>query len=216
MADSILREEMAGAAQAGRHVGQFYRDTKQMEAAACSYITEGLRRGEAVIAVVSRACWAAMVGRLAMKSSVDLSDAVVSGQLRYIDADLVLSAVFEAGMPDSHRFHERAGSLIERAHRRFGRVRVFTELAGMLWRQGNRGAAIRLEELWHGLGGKLPFSLSCAYLTENGDAEGYNSRLKCVCNAHSHPVPPDESRLERTGANALKQDFPPETPREAT
>lgn len=189
MNDPVLRDDMIGAARAGQHIGQFYSNIEQMIVTACRYVVEGLRRREAVIVVTTRAHWSAMVGRLAMRSTVDLSDAVMSGQLRHVDADIVLSAVLDDGVPNSRRFQDRTSSLIEKAHQRFGAVRVFAELTGMLWQQGNPWAAMRLEELWNGLAAQLPFALLCPYHNDLSDSEAYNPSLKRVCSVHSDVVP---------------------------
>jgi len=174
-----------------------HRHVEQMVQAACRYVTDGLRRGEAVIIVVTRAHWARMVGALAMQAHIDLAEAVMNGQLRHMDAELVLCGLLENGMPNGNRFDERAGNLVETALRRFHGVRIFTELAGMLWNTGNRLAAIRLEELWNGLAARLPLGLLCTYLTDGNERAEYNSPLKCVVDAHSHLVPAAEGRPER-------------------
>lgn len=207
--DPLLREDKPGTDRPAQHIGLLYRNDEQMIVSACCYIVEGLRRGEAVIVVATRSHWSAMVGRLAMESSIDLVDAVMHGQLRNMDADIVLSSLLDDGMPDPHRFEEGAGSLIERARKRFGGVRVFAQLAGILWQEGNRAAAVRLEELWNGLARRLPFALLCPYQTDIGGTDGYNSLLKCVCSAHSYLLPSGNGGQASPEANALKQDIPP-------
>jgi hypothetical protein len=156
-----------------------------MVQAACRYIMDGLRRGEAVLIVASQAHWAKMVGRLATVRGIDLVDSIMNGQLRHLDADVVLAGLLENGMPDDSRFHERAGALVERSLGRFGQVRIVTELAGILWESGNRAAALRLEELWNGLAARLPFTLLCTYRSDACRADGYNSALETIHGAHA-------------------------------
>jgi len=169
-------------------MAHFYRHVEQMVQTACQYIAEGLRRGEAVVIVAPQAHWARMVGKLATKRGIDLVDAVMNGQLRHVDAEVVLSGLLENGMPDDKRFHEHAGNLVERSLNRFGDVRIFTELAGLLWESGNRAAAVRLEELWIGLARRLRFTLLCTYRSEDGRLDGYNSALQSICGVHSSLV----------------------------
>jgi hypothetical protein len=185
--DSILRATEGGVG-AGQHMAHFYRHAEQMVQAACQYVAEGLRRGEAVVIVATQAHWARMVGKLAAKRGIDLVDSVMNGQLRHVDAEVVLSGLMENGMPDDSRFHEHAGTLVERSLNRFGNVRIITELAGMLWESGNRAAALRLEELWIGLAKRLPFTLLCTYRTDGGGLDGYNSALQAVCGVHASLV----------------------------
>lgn len=176
-----------------------------MVRAACRYIMDGLRHGEAVVIVATQAHWSRMVGKLATIRGIDLVDSVMSGQLRHIDAEAVLSGLLENGMPDDCRFHERAGALVECSLRRFGNVRIITELAGMLWESGNRAAAIRLEELWSGLATRLPFTLLCTYRSDAFRTDGYNSALDSVYGAHASM---DGCRPESQEANASQQDVP--------
>lgn len=176
-----------------------------MMQAACSYITDGLRRGEAVVIVATQAHWARMVGKLATIRGIDLVDAVMHGQLRHLDAEVVLTGLLENGMPDDSRFHEHAGTLIERSLGRFGKVRIITELAGMLWASGNRAAAIRLEELWRGLATRLPFTLLCTYRSNDCRAGGYNLALE---SGHGAPIRMDGSRQESREVNVPQQNIP--------
>lgn len=184
MVDSILRATEGGEG-AAPHMAHFYRHVEQMVQTACHYIAEGLRRGEAVVIVTTQAHWARMVGKLATKRGIDLVDTVMNGQLRHVDAEMVMSGLIENGMPSDKRFHEHAGSLVERSLTRFGGVRIITELAGMLWESGNRAAALRLEELWIGLTRRLRFTLLCTYRSDEDCADGYNSALERVCGVHS-------------------------------
>jgi anti-sigma regulatory factor (Ser/Thr protein kinase) len=43
------------------------------------------------------------------------------------------------------------------------RVRIYAEMVALLWEGGQVSLAIELEELWNGLGARLPFSLCCGY-----------------------------------------------------
>lgn len=207
MVHSITGEDTFGNARAGMHIVHFYRRVEQMVQAACRYVAEGLQRGEAVLIVATRAHWDKMVGRLAAQPGVDIVDAVMHGQLRHLDAEIVLSGLLERGMPDANRFREQASDLIERATSRFGNVRIFTELAGMLWESGNRLAAFHLERLWNALAERLPFALMCTYRSGANAGDGYNASLQCVCKAHSHMIP-DGSSGEIGDADALKKEWP--------
>lgn len=204
MVDSVFRAT-EGSIGKGQHIAHFYRHVEQMMEAACRYIMDGLRRGEAVVIVATQAHWARMVGKLARVRGIDLVDVVMHGQLRHIDAEVVLSGLLENGMPDDRRFHEHAGTLIERSLGRFGNVRIMTELAGILWESGNRAAAMRLEELWNGLAARLPFTLLCAYRSDVRGTDGYNAPLERVHGEHGSM---DGCRQESREENASQQDIP--------
>ena len=79
-------------------------------------------------------------------------------------------------------------------------VRAYGEMVDMLWQQGKRDAAIRLEEYWNDLGKLQTFSLFCAYPMDPLDSKAYDGPLQCVCKAHSHLIPTrDYERLEQGG-----------------
>jgi hypothetical protein len=122
-----------------------------------------------------------------------------------VDAGVALATVLEDGMPDRQRFEEMAGGLIVRARKRFAAVCVYVELSNILLQKGNRTAAMRLEELWDGLAGRLPFSLLCAYLADGRNARKYNAALKCVCDTHSDLVPPLNGNRASPEAKTLRQ-----------
>jgi hypothetical protein len=60
--------------------------------------------------------------------------------------------------------------------RDFGAVRAFGEIVSLLWRDGKRQAALRLEEMWNEAIGLHPLSLLCGYnvrsFTSAHDAAG--------------------------------------------
>ncbi|HYD63348.1 MAG TPA: MEDS domain-containing protein [Noviherbaspirillum sp.] len=155
---SSLRELLGGIRE-GQHIGHRFKDDGQLVEAACQYVADGLRRGEAVIVVATATRWASLVGGLATMRGVDLVESVMKGQLRSVDAEMALASVMVDGMPEKHRFMQLSEDLIARARARFGAVRVFGEMGSILSKSGNPAAATRLEEFWKGLAGNLPFAL---------------------------------------------------------
>ena len=67
-----------------------------------------------------------------------------------------------------------------------GSVRAFGEMVGLLWVDGQRSAATRLEEYWNELLSGSTLSLFCAYPIDvfNGGSE--NAGLEAVLCAHTH------------------------------
>jgi hypothetical protein len=185
--------EMLGALREGQHIGQVYRDDGHLVDAACHYIVEGLRRGEAVIVVVTAAHWAAFVGRLATARGIDVVDAVMKGQLRYVDVDVALSSLMVDETPNRQRFFETSGSMIEGARKRFGAVRIFGEMSHILWQKGNRAAATRLEEFWKGLAASFPFALLYPCHNSGGDVQGDNAAPGSRSDTHSQAAVADNN-----------------------
>src|SRR3989442_3350912 len=97
--------------------------------------------------------------------------------------------------PDAERFYSVLGAVIQssRQGRTRARVRVFGEMVDLLWRGGNRAAAIRLEELWSELARLHSFTLLCAYAMGNFYMPGDGELFDKVCGRHSHVIPPGDS-----------------------
>jgi hypothetical protein len=73
--------------------------------------------------------------------------------------------------------------------REFGAVRAFGEIVSLLWRDGRRQAALRLEEMWNEAIGLHPLSLLCGYnvraFTSAHDAAGVTG----IISAHTTVLP---------------------------
>src|SRR6185436_7876845 len=87
----------------------------------------------------------------------------LADQGRYIVADAgeSLESFMVEGQPDAARFGELVGPLIAQAASTHPqrRVHAFGEMVALLYDDGQRDAAIRLEELWNDLAKTVPFSL---------------------------------------------------------
>ena len=91
------------------------------------------------------------------------------------------------GQLDEHLFRDVLGGVLAEAQRRSstGHVRAFGEMVGLLWVEGDRAAATRLEEYWNDLLRGAACSLFCAYpidIYDDGDTAG----LDAVLGAHAH------------------------------
>ena len=109
----------------------------------------------------------------------------------------MLGQILANGWPQPDLFRLRIGSLIAKAHARWGSVRAFGEMVGLLWESGAQGAALRLESLWNELGLTQPFALLCGYhigQLRNGDRK----LIGGICAVHGH-VAFDEADPQPTG-----------------
>lgn len=170
---------------ANAHIVQFYDSETYINDAVANYVERALRAGDAAIALSTAERRAAVMRRL---EAIDMDAAALSaaGQLVLLDADTAMRQIVVDGMPDRDRFEEVVGSIVERAARRGGDVRVFGEVVALLVEAGNVAAALRLEELWNELRQRLSFALFCAYPMRQIAGEGH---LQAVCDAHTHVVP---------------------------
>jgi signal transduction histidine kinase len=120
--------------------------------------------------------------------------AVRDGRLVMLDARQTLSSFMVEGMPDWELFQARAREALARCRQGGGsaagppHVRAYGEMVDVLWRDGNRAAALRLEELWNRLGRIESFDLLCAYSMENFRQASDGLDMEGVCRTHSHVV----------------------------
>lgn len=164
----------------GDHIVQTYQDPAFLADAVAEYLGTGLRRGEAAI-VIARPQHAA-------KFREKLGTPGERGQLVFLDAEETLARFMEGGMPQWNAFHEVIGGLIAQVRLQYPAVRAYGEMVDILWQEGKREAAIRLEEFWNELTRLQTFSLFCAYAMDHLDPASY-SGLESVCRAHTHFLP---------------------------
>ena len=170
------------------HVVQLYQDEEFLAEAVTEYIGAGLRCGEAAILIVTPAHRTLFIKAFAA-AGLDSGRAISDGQLRFLDASATLQGFMRQGLPDWHRFRAAVGGALAGLRCEYPGVRAYGEMVDVLWRDGRRDAAIRLEEYWNDLAQIQTFSLLCAYYMDNLDPAAYNGPLECVCKAHSHLIP---------------------------
>lgn len=165
------------------HIVQVYQDLEFLTEAVTEYIGTGLARGEAALIIATPEHRAAFLDQL------DADQAIKQGQLKLLDAQETLARFTTSGMPEWRSFHEIIGGVIAELRLQYPTVRAYGEMVDLLWQDGEREAAIRLEEYWNELGKLQTFSLFCAYYLDNLDANAYGGPLECVCKVHTHMIP---------------------------
>jgi PAS domain S-box-containing protein len=176
----------------GDHVVQFYEDDEFLVDAVAHFVAAGLAADEPIVIVATEPHREAFVQRLRRNGS-DVDVAVASGQMIMLDAKQTLLRFMVDDEPDWNRFRATIAPALERCRgtRSGARVRVFGEMVDLLWRAGNRVAAIRLEELWNDLARQQSFTLLCAYAMANFFMPGDLELFDKVRGRHSHVVPGD-------------------------
>jgi len=169
----------------GDHIVQTYQDRAFLAEAVAEYLGTGLRRGEAAIIIARPAHSEAFLQKLA-----GVGD---PGQLVVLDAEQTLARFMVDGMPQWNAFREVIGGLIAQVRLQYPAVRAYGEMVDILWQEGQRDAAIRLEEYWNELTRLQTFSLFCAYAMDPLDPKAY-AGLENVCKAHTHFIPTRDSK----------------------
>lgn len=172
----------------GDHIVQVYQDEEFLAEAVGEYVGVGLRQDEGVV-IISTPGHRDAFERQLQRSDLDPAKAIGQGQLKFFDAEALLARLMRAGTPDWNAFHAVVGGAIAELRLQYPTVRAYGEMVDILWQNGERDAAIRLEEYWNELAKLQTFSLFCAYFMDNLDAAAYGGPLECVCKVHTHLIP---------------------------
>jgi PAS domain S-box-containing protein len=173
------------------HLVQFYDDSQTLVESVTGFIGSGLRANSAGIVIATREHLDALDRQLAA-SGIDVAATKRSGQYIAVEAREMLGQILANGWPQPDLFRLRIGGLLAKLHARWGSVRAFGEMVGLLWEGGAQGAALRLETLWNELGLTQPFALLCGYhigQLRNGDRKLISS----ICAVHGHAAFDEEN-----------------------
>ena len=111
------------------------------------YIKEGLQNDEAVIVIAKPAVRKAVTFEL-NELGLDVQAIKNQGQIKFFDAEFLLLGFMNEGAIEEQAFQEFVGTPIQTAQLKFGKVRVFSEMVDLLWKNGQHSAALQLENLW--------------------------------------------------------------------
>ena len=171
------------------HFVQFYETEVYLLDSLSAFIGTGLVTGDACIVIATKTHLEGLEERLEAKG---LNIAAARSQGEYVSLDAVdtLSQLMVDGLPEPELFAEVVGSVIAQAVKSGRYVRIFGELVALLWMEGNRSAAVCMEELWDDLHRKThAFSLFCAYTMHSFDGEAYGQQFAEICKLHSRVIP---------------------------
>lgn len=189
MTETLANWQDAGA-QA--HVVQFYERDEFLISEVSRFIGTALGAGDAGIVIATKQHRDGISRQLA-SNGLNTSMATAQGRYVALDAADMLAKFMVAGQPDAGRFRKLLGEIIERARKSVGyegaRVAAFGEMVALLWADGEKDAAIRLEQLWNALAETHAFSLHCAYPIRSFSKRDYSEPFQKICSEHSSVVP---------------------------
>jgi PAS domain S-box-containing protein len=170
------------------HAVQFYEDERSLLERMLNFASEGLEAGDTVIVIATEPHAVAIRSRL-RSPAVDVAAAIEQGRLLFLDAHATLEKFMIDGEPSTALFEAELGRLIAERSRAAapGKLRAFGEMVNVLWQNGHRNAAIRVEELWNELQKRHSFTLLCAYALGNFFKQP--AALQRVCATHTHVLP---------------------------
>ena len=184
------------------HFVQFYESDACLIEAVAGFIGAGLVRGDAGIIIATPEHRALLAEQLAA-AGVDTGGAAASGRYVVLDAAETLRRFMVDGEPDYGRFRAVIGPVIAQAGgAALGTpprtVRAFGEMVALLWKEGKRGEAVRLEEHWNKLGEELDFCLFCGYPLNDCALPEHEADFTHVCKGHQHVIPGESFTRAKT------------------
>jgi hypothetical protein len=179
----------SSSAPAEYHAVRFYESDRSLARIVAQFLHEGFDGGSPGIVVATANLRAAIIRELTDRS-LDVVELQRSRDLLLLDAEETLSTFMMDGRPDARHFKDQMCQVIQgvRGDRADCTVRIFGQMVDVLWQDGERDAAIRLEVLWNQLAQTKAFSLLCGY------AMGHfykDAQRDDICGQHSHIVSAD-------------------------
>jgi len=150
------------APEASGHIIHCYGNEAALAEQVAAFISAGIKSGEAALIVATAGHWESLTAKL-RESGFDLPALQGERKLIYLDARETLGKILAEGKVDACHFQKVVGHPIQAMLASHSGLRVFGEMAALLWSDGNHEAASSLEELWGNLSRAHPFSLFSAY-----------------------------------------------------
>ena len=180
--------ELLDRAEPEGHVVQLYgADDQLLTRNVSRYFLEGLRRGDGLVMIATEDHAEAVLRQMRAETS-DVTQALRDGRMVVLDARTTLDSFLVDGQPDHARFRGEVDGILQGvlARAATGKVRAFGEMVGLLWAEGDRPAALRLEQYWNELLAGSACSLFCAYPIDIFDGGSQTGGLAGVVCAHTH------------------------------
>jgi PAS domain S-box-containing protein len=181
-------EDSSSHRDGGSHAVHFYDSDDDLAARVAAFIGEALRAHEPAVIIATPAHRALFTSRLAAMD-IDVEAERTGGNLAILDAASTLAKFMVGDAPDGELFTRIVGSVLESIGARgsqWVRVRAYGEMVDLLWQQGDRTAAIALEEMWTDLGDVYDFDLLCAYAMKGLAAAPHGPGVPEICGEHTN------------------------------
>jgi DNA-binding NarL/FixJ family response regulator len=169
------------------HEAQFYSHDAVFLESVTQFIGPALKSGNAAIVIATKSHRDSLLNSLKAQG-MDVDAAMQQGSFVSLDAAETLSTFMVNGWPDADRFLEGFRNLVLSASiatkAEHPRVAICGEGVALLWAEGKREAAIRLEQLANILAETHKVDILCAYpfglhIQEDGHA------FRTICAEHS-------------------------------
>ena len=170
---------------------QFYADDASLCGVVADFLFDGLREARPAVVIATPEHRSAITHELIARG-IDIDARVRAGALKLLDAEDTLALFMVNGSPDKARFKAAVGGVLAElgGAPRPRIIRAYGEMVDVLWRRGQRDAAIQLEVLWNELAMSHAFVLLCGYSQADVTTP---LAVRNVCNQHTHVLPTQAS-----------------------
>lgn len=173
------------------HSVQFYQEDSFLLENLSRMVGAAIASGDAALVIATAPHRQGLMQRL-RGSGFDVNIPVQQGRFLSLDAADTLARFMVDGHPDSARFEQVIGAVVEQVASALPgnkQIVAFGEMVALLCAEGNTDAAIHLEQLWNQLAGKYSFHLHCAYSLSLFPHAHNAAQMEEICRLHSHVVP---------------------------
>src|ERR1700722_20169453 len=184
------------------HLVQFYEDDGFLIDSLTHWFADGLSLGDSCVYIGTESHRISLEKRLAYHG-VDLDKLRREGRFICCEASQVLSTFMVDEWPDEALFTGAIESVLGRVTKARD-LRAFGEMVALLWADGNRQAAVRLEEMWNTFMKTHPLALCCAYPLHSFGSDADASLFLKVCANHTPVLPAESYSALATDAERLR------------
>lgn len=168
-----------------QHIVQFFgRDQERLTLNVGRYLSDSLGGGGGAMIVADPTRCELILRNIRER----LGSALQSQPIVLLDHRETLDRFMVDGRLDAARFDTSVGATVRELYERCGKFRAYGEMVGTLWSQGERSAAIALEQAWNDLRSRVPFGLYCGYPVDVLAEEFQIGSIRGVLCSHTNVV----------------------------
>jgi signal transduction histidine kinase len=172
------------------HHVQFYREESVLIRSVVEHLAVSLRNGGSAVVLATETHRGRILEQLAR---LGIPGDVLLRRFIAFDPREALSKFMVDGWPEAARFRELVEGLLSTARSAAAEtllpVAAFGEMVAILWAEGNKEAAVQLEQLWSEFTQVSQLSLLCAYPLAYFSRTEDRHLFAAICGEHSAVVP---------------------------
>jgi CheY-like chemotaxis protein len=172
----------------GHHEVGFYADDRSLVEGYTDFIGTALKSGSAAIVVLTEVHRDKLLSGL-QAYGLDMRTAIEQGRYVALDNAETIATFMVNDLPDPLKFSRATRDLIagtaKSVNGETARVVACGECSPLLWQQGNKEGAVRLEQLWDQIARSYGVQVFCGYPLGIFQGTTGNHEFERICAAHS-------------------------------